>query len=113
MTWCLAMASSIAAGLGCSIVAVAAPKRSGKSRVAPSPKVKAIGALVITMSPGFIAKCAAANVSHGLSTSRWKWTQPLGTPVVPLVKAINAGSSSCVSTGVSGARDAVRDSSSP
>ena len=25
--------------------------------------------------------------------SRWKWTQPLGTPVVPLVKAISAGSS--------------------
>ena len=45
------------------------------------------------MSPGFIAKCVAAKVSHGLRMSRWKWTQPLGTPVVPLVKAISAGSS--------------------
>ena len=34
--------------------------------------------------------------------SRWKWTQPLGTPVVPLVKAISAGSSPAVSTGGSG-----------
>ena len=44
VTLCLAIASSIAGGVGCSIVAVAAPKRSGNSRVAPRPKVKAIGA---------------------------------------------------------------------
>ena len=53
------------------------------------------------------------NVSHGASTSRWNWTQPLGTPVVPLVKAISAGSSRPVSTGGSGSSDAVRVSSSP
>ena len=31
--------------------------------------------------------------------SRWKWTQPLGLPVVPEVKAIRAGASAAVSTG--------------
>ena len=93
VTPCFAMASSIAGGVGCSIVAVAAPKRSGNIRLAPSPKVKAIGAEVMTMSPGFSARCAFAKVSHGARMSRWKWTQPLGTPVVPLVKAISAGSS--------------------
>ena len=47
------------------MVAVAAPKRSGNIRVAPSPKVKAIGALVMTISPGAIRKCVFAKVSHG------------------------------------------------
>ena len=56
----------------------------------PRPKVKAIGALVRKMSPGFGPMRCFANVSHGARMSRWNWTQPLGTPVVPLVKAIDA-----------------------
>ena len=56
----------------------------------PSPKVKAIGALVRKTSPGLGPIRCLAKVSHGASTSRWNWTQPLGTPVVPLVKAIDA-----------------------
>ena len=66
----LAIASSIAGGLGCSMVAVAAPKRSGNSRVAPRPKVKAIGAVVMTTSPGAMRKWVAAKVSQGASMSR-------------------------------------------
>ena len=54
-----------------------------------------------------------AKVSHGARMSRWNWTQPLGTPVVPLVKAISAGSSRPVSTAGSGSSDAQRVSSSP
>ena len=95
------------------MVAAAAPKASGNISVAPSPKVKAIGALVITTSPGAIRKCAFAKVSHGARMSRWNWMQPLGTPVVPLVKAISAGSSRPVSTGGRGVRPAQRVSSSP
>ena len=93
------------AGVACSIVARAAPKRSGNSGVMPSPKVKAIGALVMKTSPGFGPTRCFAKLSHGASTSRWNWTQPLGTPVVPLVKAISAGSSRCVSTGGSGSSE--------
>ena len=79
----------------------------------PSPKVKAIGALVMKTSPGFGPIRCFANVSQGARMSRWNWTQPLGTPVVPLVKAISAGSSRWVSTGGNGCNDAVRVSSSP
>ena len=57
------------------------------------------------MSPGFMPIRCFAKLSHGASTSRWNWTQPLGTPVVPLVKAISAGSSRPVSTGGSGSSD--------
>ncbi len=97
----------------CSSVALAAPKRSGNIGVMPSPKVKAIGALVRKTSPGFGPTRCLAKVSQGARTSRWNWTQPLGTPVVPLVKAINAGSSRPVSAGGSGCSEAVRVSSSP
>ena len=79
----------------------------------PRPKVKAIGALVRNTSPGFGPTRCFANVSHGASTSRWNWTQPLGTPVVPLVKAMMHGSSRPVSSGGSGCSEAVRVSSSP
>jgi len=38
-------------------------------------------------------------VSQIASTSRWKCTQPFGSPVVPEVKAISATSSLRVATG--------------
>ena len=44
----------------------------------PSPKVKAIGALVMKMSPGFGPTRCLANVSHGARMSRWNCTQPFG-----------------------------------
>ena len=53
VTPCFAIASSNFGGPPCSIVALAAPKRSGNIGVMPSPKVKAIGALVRKTSPGF------------------------------------------------------------
>ena len=109
----LAIASSNAGGLACSSVALAAPKRSGNIGVIPSPKVKAIGALVRKTSPGLGPMMCRAKLSHGASTSRWNWTQPLGTPVVPLVKAMIAGSSRPVSTAGRGSSVAVRVSSSP
>ncbi len=95
------------------MVAAAAPEASGNITVAPSPKVKAIGALVMTMSPGAMRKWVFAKVSHGARMSRWNWMQPLGMPVVPLVKATSAGSSRPVSTGGSGFSPAQRVSSSP
>ena len=70
----------------------------------PRPKVKAIGALVMKTSPGFGPTRCFAKVSHGASTSRWNWTQPFGTPVVPLVKAMMHGSSRPVSAGGSGCK---------
>ena len=77
---------------------VAAPTAAGKTTRPPRPKVKAIGG-VPTMTSSFVRPTTwRAKVSAMARMSRWKWTQPLGFPVVPEVKAIRAGSSSAVST---------------
>ena len=70
---------------------------SGNSSEAPSPNVNAIGGEPLKTSAGCGLSTWRANVSHDASRSRWKCTQPLGSPVVPLVKAMIATSSAAVS----------------
>ena len=97
--------------------AVEAPKRNGNSTAAPSPNVNAIGGVPLKTSDGCGSRISRANVSHDASRSRWKCTQPFGTPVVPDVNAMIATSSAAVSTGSneprSGRSSSTRTSSSP
>jgi hypothetical protein len=78
---------------------VDAPKRSGNSTSPPSPYVNASGGVPENTSPGCGSRISRPNVSQVAKRSRWKCTQPFGTPVVPEVKAMIAASSAPVSTG--------------
>ena len=102
---------------GLAIGANEAPKRIGNSTSTPRPNVNAIGAVPVKTSSGDGERISRAKVSQIASTSRWKWTQPLGSPVVPEVKAIRATSSLAVATGsnapVAGSRSKVRSSRTP
>jgi hypothetical protein len=91
------LACSVSSSCGGDVGAVAAPKRSGNSSEAPSPNVNAIGGEPEKTSAGCGSRISRANVSQQASRSRWKCTQPFGTPVVPLVKAMIATSSAAVS----------------
>ena len=59
--------------------------------------MNAIGGEPLKTSVGCGFSTWRANVSHDASRSRWKCTQPLGSPVVPLVNAMIATSSAAVS----------------
>jgi hypothetical protein len=84
------MAGSSARGEAFSSSTVLAPTDSGNISSPPSPKVKASGGLPMNTSsarPQHVRRPAA----QAAITSRWKCIVPLGTPVVPEVKAISAG----------------------
>ena len=92
------IASSSPSGVSRSISTVEAPYRSGKHSSPPRPKVNASGGVPQKTSPFTGFRQERGNRSHIAITSRWKWTVPLGVPVVPEVNAISAGSSAAVST---------------
>ncbi len=93
-----AIDSSSVSGVNFSTSAVLAPKRSGKHSRPPRPKVKASGGEPMKMSSCAGFRQERGKQSHIAITSRWKCMVPLGLPVVPEVKAINATSSAAVST---------------
>ena len=84
---------------GVAIGANEAPKRIGNRTSTPSPNVNASGAVPVKTSSGEGSRIVRAKVSQIASTSRWKCTQPFGSPVVPEVNAIRATSSLAVATG--------------
>src|SRR5258708_33244085 len=69
----------------------------GKHSIPPRPKVKARGGVPQKTSSAAGTRQERGKQSHMAITSRWKCTVPLGLPVVPEVKAINATSSAAVS----------------
>ena len=60
--------------------------------------MKASGGVAVNTSSEARAQDLGANVSHVASRSRWRCTQPFGSPVVPEVKAMIATSSAPVGT---------------
>ncbi len=91
-------ASSRRCGEGCSTRYTAAPARSGKTRLWPSPKVKASGGLAANRSRGTGWRTWREKVSAMARTSRWKCIVAFGLPVVPEVNASMHTSSEAVST---------------
>jgi hypothetical protein len=85
-------------GLAFSSSTVLAPIDSGNSSSPPSPKVKASGGLPMNTSSGLARSTCGGQQAQAAITSRWKCIVPLGTPVVPEVKAIRQVSSAAVST---------------
>ena len=76
--------------------------------------MNATGAVPVNTSSGCGSRMWAAKVSQVARRSRWRCTQPFGSPVVPEVKAISATSSAYVSTASKPAGlAAARSSSSP
>src|SRR5262249_45451142 len=92
------IASRSESGVAFSKSAVLAPKCSGNASSPPNPKVKASGGVPMKTSSALGFRQERGKQSHMAITSRWKCIVPLGLPVVPEVKAINATSSARVST---------------
>ena len=109
------MARASSSGGAASTSATLAPAYRGMPTSMPRPKVNATGGLPIMMSEGSGLTTYSLQQMHMAMMSRWKWTVPLGWPVVPLVKAMTAGSSAAVSTGsnVAGFAAMSRSSSAP
>ena len=92
------MVASSESGVAFSVSAVDAPWRRGNASMPPRPKVKARGGVPQKISFGRTLRIDCGKQSHIARMSRWKCIVPLGSPVVPEVKAISATSSAAVST---------------
>ena len=76
----LRIVASSASGDACSSRMAAAPIRNGISTTAPSPNVKARGAVPMNRSSGRARSTCRAYPSQIASMSRWKCIVPFGSP---------------------------------